>query len=193
MSLYLAQITQGSTQALEKPEFSAPPLHPPQHSCTNAGLHLEKSLAPQLHWFLQAPPRTGDSKAKANTRQRTTPSREKAPQCSMGQRRKWEKTVWEGTAERHLTNKNKNKKGEEGMKNREWEKLRKRRSGKSKGTLRKKVKGTWTRQNSWSSVSGWEDIYMACFVALPSFCGIKDKIFGGYIFLFNLQVRQSDL
>ena len=56
-----------------------------------------------------------------------------------------------------------------------------------------KLKGTWNRKNSWSSVTGQEDIYIACFFALPSFYGIKHKICGGYIFLFNLQVRQSDL
>lgn len=57
--------------------------------------------------------------------------------------------------------------------------------------VRKKVKGAWNRKKSWSSVSGWEDIYTSCTFALPSFWAFKHKVCGGYIFLFNLQLRQQ--
>jgi len=110
---------------MEKPGFSAQPLRPPQLSCTHTGLGLEKSLAPSLHWFLQAPQCTGDSKAKANTSQRTAPGREnsfpKPPSVARGKgqhgKRQCEKEQLRGTDA--ITNKNKNKKGEEGEKNTE--------------------------------------------------------------------------
>ena len=86
--IYMFACAQGSAQALEKPGFSAQPLHPSQLSCTNTRLDLEKSLAPLLHWFLQAPHCTGDSKAKANTSQTITPGREngfpKPPSAAWG-------------------------------------------------------------------------------------------------------------